>query len=102
MGGEKFMPLDAPWPQAVLIRQEPHCCWSVADIEATYNDSTAIRALGCTTLICVPVAGPDGRTLGALNFLGKDGQMDHSTVAKMQALALQSVDPFLAWERNHL
>lgn len=91
------MPLDAPWPQTLLVRQQPHCCWTAQDIKDTYNDSGPILGLATPehpveSLLCVP-AVYEGKVLGALNFTGR--KYNEADLAKMKELANESVSVFV-------
>lgn len=94
------MPMDAPWPQTVLVRQEVHACMTVDEIQSTYNDATAIRSLGAGMLICVP-AVKDGVTLGALNFIGREGDYDEASIRAMRNAARDAVDVFAGLGGSH-
>ncbi|WP_432572338.1 GAF domain-containing protein [Kineococcus sp. SYSU DK005] len=99
VGGEKFMPPDAPWPQHVLVRQRTHLGPRPADVAAVFADWPAIAALGCGATLNVPVVAA-GRTLGALNLLAPEGTYDESSVAAVAPLAELAREPLLAWHEN--
>ena len=43
VGGEKTMPADAPWPQQVLVRQQPYLGEHPADVAAVFSDWPVIE-----------------------------------------------------------
>lgn len=94
------MPLDAAWPQTVIVNQQPHCTWNRAETEGYYNDAADIFSSGATAILCVPVVSDSGTTYGALNFCGHEDDFDQSLLAEMQRLAAtdgkEAFDRFMA------
>lgn len=87
VGGEKQMPMNAPWPQTVINAQQPHLCSSPDEIKATYNDHETILKLGSRCVYCIPIIAEDGTTLGSLNFSGTEEQCNQRTLEGMKRLA---------------
>jgi len=99
VSGEKFMPIDAPWPQQVLVRQQPYLGVDAAAVAAVFADHETIAALGCGSTLNLPVV-VGGRTLGVLNLLDAEGSYDEASVAAALPLASRAADPLAAWHRS--
>ncbi|WP_208971512.1 hypothetical protein [Kineococcus rubinsiae] len=96
VGGEKFMPRDAPWPQQVLVQRRPYLGRTPAEVAAVFADWPTIEALGCGATLNVPVVD-DGRTLGSLSLLDAEGRYDESSVPAALRLAELAREPLRAW-----
>jgi transcriptional regulator with GAF, ATPase, and Fis domain len=99
VGGEKFMPRDAPWPQQVLVRQQPYLGVDPASVAAVFADWPTIEALGCGATLNLPVV-VDGRTVGSLNLLDVEGRYDESSVDRALPVAELAAAPLIAWHRS--
>lgn len=73
VNGEKHMPLEAPWPQTVIGKQQPHITRNEDEIKATYNDFQSILDSGIGAIYCFPVVDAQGQTIGVYNFSGAPG-----------------------------
>ncbi|WP_205709624.1 hypothetical protein [Kineococcus siccus] len=96
VGGEKFMPRDAPWPQQVLVQRRAYLGRTPAEVAAVFADWPTIEALGCGATLNVPVVA-DGRTLGSLNLLDVEGHYDEASVPGALRLADLAREPLRAW-----
>ena len=96
VGGEKTMPRDAPWPQQVLVRQQPYLGTDPASVAAVFADWPTIEALGCGATLNLPVV-VDGRTVGALSLLDAEGTYDEGSVTRAVPVAELAAAPLLAW-----
>ena len=96
VGGEKFMPRDAPWPQQVLVRQRPYLGVDPASVAAVFADWPTIEALGCGATLNLPVV-VGGRTIGALSLLDAAGTYDEGSIARAAPVAALAAAPLLAW-----
>jgi hypothetical protein len=96
VGGEKFMPRDAPWPQQVLVQARPYLGRTPAEVAAVFADWPTIEALGCGSTLNVPVVD-DGRTLGSLSLLDVEGHYDEASVPEALRLAELAREPLRAW-----
>lgn len=100
VGGEKFMPPEAPWPQHVLVQQRTYLGAHPADVAAVFSDWPAIEALGCGATLNLPVVH-DGTTLGSLSLLDVEGAYDENSILEAASLADLAREPLLAWHREH-
>lgn len=95
VGGRKPV-TDTPWMQRVLGRGEPYIGRTRADIEAVFFDHALIAALGCESVLNMPVRWR-GETLGTVNLLHKAGWYADAhvpiarTLAQMALPALMTV-----------
>ncbi|GAA0292474.1 GAF domain-containing protein [Kineococcus aurantiacus] len=96
VGGEKFMPREAPWPQQVLVRAEPYLGRTPAEVAAVFADWPTIEALGCGSTLNVPVVDA-GRTLGSLSLLDVEGHYDELSIPRALRLADLAREPLRAW-----
>lgn len=66
-GGRKTL-APGPWTRAVLERGEAYIGYTSRDIEAVFSDHPLIAALGCQSVLNMPVRWA-GHTVGSLNLL---------------------------------
>jgi hypothetical protein len=76
IGGNKQHARNA-WSTAIFERREVFLAPGYAEVRAAFPDSGAIEAVGCASIIAVPVPGPDG-TLGTMNLWHEDGFYDQA------------------------
>ena len=57
------------WSEQVIDRGEIHLANDLDAVKRTFDDHAAIVALGCASVLNIPVRW-NGRTLGALNLMG--------------------------------
>ena len=94
VGGRKAM-RATPSTEQVYGRREPYLGRTAADIRACFADHEQILALGCESVLNVPVLF-DGDILGAVNLLHQAGWYDQSHLPLAQAFAALAVPGFLA------
>jgi GAF domain-containing protein len=63
------------WSEQVIDRGEIHLAADHAAVVRTFDDHAGITALGCASVLNVPVRF-DGRTLGVLNLMGPAGRFE--------------------------
>lgn len=100
VGGEKVMPMTDPWPQQVIVDQQPYLGLGTEAVAAVFSDHDTIAALGCDETLNVPVVH-DGRTLGVLNLLDADGAYDERSIRAARHLPALAVGPLLDWHAAH-
>jgi hypothetical protein len=97
VGGRK--PLNpTPWTEQVLRRQQPYLGRTAADVRAVFFDHALIAALGCGSVLNLPVVW-DGRTLGTINLLHEEGWYDEGDRAVGLLFAALAIPAYLALER---
>ena len=74
VGGRKALNPTA-WTEQVLRRQQPYLGRTPADVQAVFFDHALIAALGCGSVLNLPVVW-DGRVLGTINLLHEAGWYD--------------------------
>jgi GAF domain-containing protein len=74
------------WSEQVIDRGEIHLADDREAVERTFDDHAGITALGCASVLNVPVR-VDGRTLGVLNLMGPAGRFDRCDRAIALAFA---------------
>lgn len=85
------------WTHAVLERGEPYIGYTQQDIEAVFSDHSLIAALGCQSVLNMPVRWA-GRTVGSLNLLHAAhwyGPGDVAVCRPFAQLALPALIPAL-------
>jgi hypothetical protein len=80
VGGSKQHARNA-WSAAIFDRREVFLAPGLAEVRAAFPDSGAIEAVGCASIIAVPVPGPDG-TLGTMNLWHADGFYDQAKAGR--------------------
>ncbi len=96
LGGEKFMPLDAPWIVQVVRERCPYLGRDAAGVAAVFSDHALLTSLGCGAVVNVPVVDHDG-TLGVLSLLDSPGAYDEASVSAALPLAALSLPALRAW-----
>ncbi len=76
IGGTKQHGHNA-WSASVVDRGAVFVTPGLAELRAAYPDSAAIEAVGCGSVIAVPILG-EGRTLGTMNLWHEDGFYDEA------------------------
>jgi GAF domain-containing protein len=94
VGGEKTVEVAAGWLDKCITAQQPYFGPGRAAVREIFADHELIDALGCGSIINVPVVA-DGRTLGVLNILDAEGAYDDAAVAAAEALAPLAVSALL-------
>ena len=94
VGGRK--PLrDTPWNRQLFHDGRPFLGRTAADIRAHFPDHAVIAALGCGSVLNLPVLW-NGRALGTLNVLHEEGWYDDADVPIGLAFAALAVPAYLA------
>ena len=98
VGGRK--PLNPTgWSEQVLRRGQPYLGRTPADVQAVFSDHALIAALGCGSVLNLPVVW-DGRVLGTVNLLHEAGWYDAGDAALGLVFAALAVPGYLATERT--
>lgn len=84
---------QTPWGRQVLGEGKPYIGRDADDIRWGFADAEQIFALGCGSILNVPVKW-DGRVLGALNLLERAGFYDEPHVALVRPFAALLVPAF--------
>jgi GAF domain-containing protein len=93
VGGRK--PLNpTPWTQQVLRDQRAFIGRTAEDIRAVFADHALIAALGCDSVLNVPVVW-NGRTLGTLNLLHRAHWYREADMPLAEAFAALAVPAYL-------
>jgi len=93
VGGRK--PLNPTfWTEQVLRAQRPYLGRAAADIEAVFFDHALIAALGCESVLNLPVVF-DGRTLGTINLLHEADRYRDADIPAASLFAALAVPAFL-------
>lgn len=96
VGGEKVMPMSDPWPQQVMVGQQPFLGLGDEAVAAVFSDHEVIAALGCSETLNLPVVHA-GHTLGVLNLLDAAGAYGEDSITAAAHLPALAVAPLLAW-----
>lgn len=86
VGGRKSKP-DSPWRRQLLERAEVFVGEGDAALAAVFDDVEAIRALGCTAVVNVPLCHR-GKVIGTLNFLAQRTAWQPAEIAALRMLGL--------------
>lgn len=90
VGGSKIKE-PTPWKQQLLDEGRVVLSNEVASLEANFEDSAALRALGVEAILNVPILN-QGRCVGTLNFGHSSGWFNqrHIEIARILAVLLVS------------
>lgn len=97
VGGRKPVP-DSAWARRLFVEREPYIGYTADDIREVFFDHALIAALGCASVLNVPVVH-DGRTLGVLNLLHEARWYDEADAPLAQVFAALAVPAFLQLAR---
>jgi hypothetical protein len=89
VGGRKTVS-PTPWAQRLLGDGQAHVGRTAADIEAVFPDHALIAALGCASVLNLPVVHA-GRVLGTVNLLHEAGWYDDADAPLGMTFAALSV-----------
>ena len=84
VSGDKPIHRDA-WFEQVHDRGQPFVANSIEDIAKVFPDADTIAALGCASVVNIPVR-VQGEILGTLNLLDVAGYFDPATVTRCEEL----------------
>lgn len=93
VGGRKALN-PTPWAEQVLRHQRPYLGRTAADVRAVFFDHALIAALGCGSVLNVPVVW-DGRTLGTINLLHEEHWYDEGDLRIGLTFAALAVPAYL-------
>lgn len=85
VSGTKPMTRDA-WSAQVIDRHESFVANTTAGFSGLFADHALINALGCHSVINVPVLRGDGAVAGTVNALDAEGWFTSDRVARIEAL----------------
>jgi hypothetical protein len=92
VGGRK--PLNpTAWTEQVLQRQRPYLGRTPADVRAVFFDHELIAALGCGSVLNLPVVW-DGRVLGTINLLHEANWYEESDMPVGLLLAALAIPAY--------
>lgn len=94
IGARKAM-RRGPWFETVSDRGEVYIVSGDAEMRATFADYTALRDMGCTASMNVPVRFR-GRSLGTMNLNGDEGRYDARVAELARPFATLAVPAYLA------
>lgn len=98
VGGRKALN-PTPWTEQVLRRQRPYLGRTAADVRAVFFDHALIAALGCGSVLNLPVVW-DGRPLGTINLLHEEGWYDEGDTGAGLLFAALAIPAYLITERH--
>ena len=85
---------EGPWSQCVIDRGVTFFASGDAQMQATYADHAALKDMGITANMCVPVRHR-GRTLGTMNLNGAEGRYGERESELAQPFATLAIPAFL-------
>lgn len=88
---------ETHWSQIVLVEHRSFVANSVAELSAVFPDVELIVALGCESILNVPVV-IDGEVRGTLNCLAEAGHWTPDQIAAAEDLKLLGAVCFLRHE----
>jgi hypothetical protein len=97
-GGRKALN-PTPWAEQVLRRQRPYLGRTAADVREVFFDHALIAALGCGSVLNVPVVW-NGRSLGTINLLHEEGWYEAGDEGIGLLFAALAVPAYLTLERG--
>jgi len=92
VGGRKAMN-PTPWATQVIQERRPYLGVTAADVKAVFYDWELIAALGCGSVLNLPV-GRGGRLLGTLNLLHEEHWYDETDIPTGEAFAALAAPAF--------
>jgi hypothetical protein len=82
------------WHACVVDRGTTFIASGDAEMRATFGDYAALKEMGCTASMCVPVRHL-GRTLGTMNLNGDEGRYGEREAALAQPFATLAIPAYL-------
>lgn len=92
-------PNDTLWSAQVIERQETFVANDYASLAAVMYDHEQIRALGCESIVNVPVV-LRGAVIGTLNGLAGPGHFDGDTIRACEAMRLPVATALLLYMQD--
>jgi hypothetical protein len=92
-GGSKPLP-SGPWADRLIMEGKSYIGRSRQDLKDVFFDYEALWAVGCESVMNVPVRWQD-RTVGSINILGRAAQFDEETASQFSVFAQLAVPLFL-------
>ena len=92
VGGRKAMN-PTPWAKRVIHERRPYLGPTPADVKAVFYDWELIAALGCGSVLNLPVTR-SGRLLGTLNLLHEARWYDETDISAGEAFAALAAPAF--------
>jgi hypothetical protein len=94
IGGRKAI-VDSVWTRRVIREGRPFLGRTAADIREHFPDHALIASLGCGSIVNLPVRW-EGRVLGSLNLLHREGWYDDAAVSTGLRFAALAAPAYLA------
>ncbi|MCY6382198.1 GAF domain-containing protein [Hoeflea prorocentri] len=93
---------NTPWGDHVIKAGQTWLGRTKTDLAWAFPDHELIQSLGCGSCINIPVKDAEGRVLGTLNLLDREGRYDESLLDKASTYAprVKSILDRLAGELN--
>lgn len=85
---------DDPWSEQVLVRHQTFAANSIKAIADVFPDYELINALGCQSVINIPVV-VGGQVLGTINCLHETGHFSSERLIRSQELKVPGAVAFL-------
>ena len=82
------------WSEVVLEQHQTFIANDIASIAAVFEDHAQIAALGCASVINIPIVIL-GRVMGTINCLDVEGYFTPARVSSMASLRLSGVAAFM-------
>ncbi|MGR9148140.1 GAF domain-containing protein [Rhizobium leguminosarum] len=92
IGGTKPIPVGI-WADRIVACGQAHIGYSREDLKDVFFDYESLWAIGCESVMNVPVRWQD-RTVGSFNVLGRADQFDNDDAATLGLLAQCAVPLF--------
>ncbi|MGO4174743.1 GAF domain-containing protein [Bosea sp. TAF32] len=92
-GGSKPLP-SSPWAERLILEGRSYVGRSRQDIKDVFFDHEALWAIGCESVMNIPVRWLD-RTVGSINILGRAAQFEEETASRFSVYAQLAVPLFL-------
>ena len=93
IGGTKPIPTDL-WADRIMTARQCYIGYSREDIREVFPDHEALLAIGCESVMNVPVVWQD-RSLGSINLLGRERQFSEAHTAPMVIFAQLALPLFI-------
>jgi hypothetical protein len=93
-GGTKPIP-SGPWADRLISQRRCYIGYSKEDLKEVFFDHEALWAIGCESVMNVPVVWR-GDTVGTFNVLGGPAQYDEKDAAEMMMLGQFAAPLFIA------
>lgn len=92
-------PNETPWSAQVIERQQTFVANDYASLATVMYDHEQIRALGCESIVNIPVV-LRGTVIGTLNGLAGPGHFDSDTIRACEAMRLPVATALLLYMRD--